>query len=96
MAILKLNEEKMAKKSSRKASNKDIVRVIGGLVNEIQTIKEELHISNGTFDLYIAYKNDGPKFKEFIDNTIKAGNGADEIQEVGQDNTEPIPTDTKN
>lgn len=85
----------MTKKGKRKASNKDIVKVIGGLINEIEAIKEELHIINGTFDLYIAFRKNGDKFKEFIDNAIKVDNNTDELQKVGQDNTEPIPANTE-
>ena len=94
MVVLKLNDKEnlMTKKGKRKASNKDIVKVIGGLINEIEAIKEELHIINGTFDLYIAFRKNGDKFKEFIDNAIKVDNNTDELQKVGQDNTEPIPT----
>ena len=95
MAVIRLNEgNAMTKQGKRKASNKDIVRVIGGLINEMEAIKQELQLTNGTLDLYIAFKNDGKEFKEYIDEAIKP-ESENEIQEPGQDNTESDSADSE-
>ena len=95
MAVVKLNEgSAMTKQGKRKASNKDIVRVIGGLINELEAVKQhvnmntqELQMINGTLDLYIAFNNNGKEFKEYIDEAIQ-DKGDNELQEPGQDNKE--------
>ena len=101
MAVIKLNgENAMTKQGKRKASNKDIVRVIGGLINEIDAIKkhlqinsEDINVINGTLDLYIAYNDNGDEFKKYIDTAIDESQ--DGLQETRQDNTESDSTDIK-
>ena len=102
MAVIKLNEgNAMTKQGKRKASNKDIVRVIGGLINELEAVKkhvgmntQELQLTNGTLDLYIAFDGNGKEFIEYIDKTIQP-ESENELQETRQDNTESDSANTE-
>ena len=89
MAVLKLNEEKMAKNNKKKPTNQDFIDVINGILQELSGIKDNLGALTGAFDMYVEYNGNGKEFQsfiqsKFIDPNIKKEE--DELQATEQDN----------
>ena len=80
----------MAKKQKVKPTNNDFVIVINSLIQEIHSLKNDMDVIMGTFDLYVDYKGDSIPFKEHVNDKLKVN---DELQATEQDNSE---TDSDN
>ena len=92
MAVIKLNEDKMAKNSKkRKPSNQDFVNVINMIIQDIHSIQNDLSALIGAFDLFVEMEGKSKELKDYVDKTIKNQN---EIQAVRQDNKETIKADS--
>jgi len=46
----------------------------------------------GAFDMFVEYKGDVEKFREFMETKLKV---SDEVQETGQDNQVAVETDSQ-
>ena len=89
MAVLKLNEEKMAKQKRKKPTQQDFINVINNLIQDIHSLKNDMNAIMGAFDMYVDMNKHSKIFKDYIDNKIDkaARQKQDEVQTAGQDNT---------
>mgnify|MGYP003147099251 CR=1 FL=1 len=92
MAVIKLNEGKMAKNKKPKPTTNDFVIVINSLIQDIHSLKNDMEVIMGAFDMFVEYKGDVEKFREFMETKLKV---SDEVQETGQDNQVAVETDSQ-
>ncbi len=86
MAVIKLNEVKMAKNKKPKPTNNDFVIVINSLIQDIHSLKNDMNTIMGAFDMYVDFKKDGEAFESHVNSKITNNKGNDEIPAAGQDN----------
>jgi hypothetical protein len=79
----------MPKNKKIKPTNNDFVIVINSLIQEIHSLKNDMDVIMGTFDMYVDYKGDGIPFKEHVEAKLKVDN---ELRKAGQDNKETVIT----
>ena len=79
----------MSKNKKTKPKNQDFVNAINYLYQENHNNTANIDIALRTLDLYINFKKDNEKFRQYIDKQVEQSQEKNELQKAGQDNKEP-------
>ena len=98
MAVIKLNDKEiMAKNKRKKPTTQDFINIINSLIQDVHSLQNDMNAVMGAFDMYVDFNKHSTVFKDYIDTKIdNTGQGKDELQATGQDNTVATKTDSSN